>query len=92
MKVADAVQGVAAEIAEGRAVCEFLSVPAGQYAVAVFHAENNESDITYGWLGKPKQGVGFSNNPSIAFGPPSFERATVQVSDEGNAITIKLTY
>jgi uncharacterized protein (DUF2141 family) len=47
----------------------------GTYAIAVFHAERNETQMETGLFGKPKQGYGFSNNPSSTFGPPSFESA-----------------
>ena len=54
------------------ATCTFSNIPAGTYAVAVFHAEHNEARIETGAFGKPKQGYGFSGNPSSGFGPPSF--------------------
>ena len=36
-------RGVAAPIKNGQATCVFSAVPAGTYAVAVFHAERNET-------------------------------------------------
>ena len=36
-------RGVAAPIKNGQATCVFSAVPAGTYAVAVFHAEHNET-------------------------------------------------
>jgi uncharacterized protein (DUF2141 family) len=68
------MRGAVAPIKDGHATCVFSGVPAGTYAVAVFHAEHNETQMETGLFGKPKQGYGFSNNPSSMFGPPSFER------------------
>src|SRR5262249_5843185 len=69
------MRGVVAPIKNGQATCVFSAVPAGTYAVAVFHAEHNETQMETGLFGKPKQGYGFSNNPSSTFGPPSFASA-----------------
>jgi len=56
------MRGVAAPIKNGQATCVFNAVPAGTYAVAVFHAEHNETQMETGLFGKPKQGYGFSNS------------------------------
>ena len=80
------------KIAGGRAVCAFKSVPAGSYAAAVFHAEKGERKTDIGMFGKPKQGVGFSRNPSITFGPPDFNAAAFAVSNDPANLSIKLVY
>jgi len=69
------MRGAVAPIKNGQATCVFNAVPAGTYAVAVFHAEHNETQMETGLFGKPKQGYGFSNNPSSTFGPPGFASA-----------------
>jgi uncharacterized protein (DUF2141 family) len=65
-------RGVIAPIRGSAATCVFSGVPAGTYAVAFFHAEHNEPDLTTGMFGKPTQGYGFSNNAAGSFGPPNF--------------------
>src|SRR5919201_995857 len=72
--------GAATPIKDGHATCVFSGIPAGTYAVAVFHAEHNETQMETGLFGKPKQGYGFSNNPSSIFGPPSFDSAAFSYS------------
>jgi len=69
------MRGAVAPIKNGLATCVFNGIPAGTYAIAVFHAEHNETQMETGLFGKPKQGYGFSNNPSSTFGPPSFASA-----------------
>src|SRR5262249_61222760 len=69
------MRGAVAPIKNGNATCVFSGVPAGTYAVAVFHAEHNETQMETGFFGKPKQGYGFSNNPTSTSGPPSFNSA-----------------
>jgi len=79
-------------IGGGRASCAFKAVPAGTYAIAVFHAERGERQMDIGLFGKPKQGVGFSRNPSITFGPPNFQSAAFAVGDAPLSMSISLTY
>jgi uncharacterized protein (DUF2141 family) len=58
------MRGAVAPIKNGLATCVFNGVPAGTYAIAVFHSEHNETQMETGLFGKPKQGYGFSNNAS----------------------------
>lgn len=68
-------RGVVARISGQQATCVFRDVPPGTYAIAFFHAEQNEARMQYGLFGKPTEGYGFSNNASGSFGPPSFSDA-----------------
>jgi uncharacterized protein (DUF2141 family) len=82
-KIGQEWRGVIAPIRGGTANCVFSGVPAGTYAVAFFHAEHNETQLTTGMFGKPQQGYGFSNNATGSFGPPSFNAAAFRY-DGGN--------
>jgi uncharacterized protein (DUF2141 family) len=68
-KIGQEWRGVIAPIRSGAANCVFTGVPAGTYAVAFFHAEHNETQLTTGMFGKPQQGYGLSNNAAGSFGP-----------------------
>lgn len=81
-----------ARIESKHATCQFGEVAPGRYAVAVFHAQENESRVQYGLFGKPLQGVGFSNNPSITWGPPSFEDAAFSVGQEPVKLDVQMKY
>jgi len=80
------------KISGNSASCSFKAVPNGTYAIAVFHAERGERKMDIGLFGKPKQGVGFSRNPSITFGPPDFDAAAFAVGAAPVNLTIKLNY
>src|SRR5215469_8511677 len=71
---------------------ETRGVAAGTYAVAVFHAERNETQMETGLFGKPKQGYGFSNNPSSTFGPPSFASAAFAYKGGALNLPVQLSY
>jgi len=85
-------RGTAAPIRNGQATCVFRDVPSGQYAVALFHAEQNERQMTTGAFGKPQQGYGFSRNPSSTFGPPGFESAAFQYNGGNMNLPVRLNY
>ena len=47
----------------------------GEYAVRVFHDENENEKIDSNFLGIPTEDYGYSNDASDWFGPPSWEKA-----------------
>ena len=46
----------------------------GSYAIAIIHDENGNGKLDT-FAGIPREGVGFSRNPAIRFGAPSFRSA-----------------
>lgn len=86
------VKGSIAKISGGRATCSFANVAPGTYAVAVFHAENNEATIQTGSFGKPTEGYGFSNNAGGSFGPPSFDEAALSFDGSKASWPVHLNY
>lgn len=64
---------------------------AGSYSFSVIHDENNNDRLDTNFLGIPKEGFGFSNNPLVLFGPPSFDKTKVEVK-MGSEIIIKMKY
>lgn len=62
----------------------FTGLPAGEYAVAILHDENDDQKMNKNIIGIPKEGYGFSNNAMGTFGPPSFSNASFSYS--GNAL------
>ncbi len=54
------------------------NLPAGRYAVKLYHDANNNGELDSNMLGIPTEGYGFSNNAG-RFGPPSFEEAAVSL-------------
>jgi uncharacterized protein (DUF2141 family) len=51
------------------------SLEFGEYAVRVFHDENENEKVDTNFLGIPTEDYGYSNNASGWFGPPSWEKA-----------------
>lgn len=70
-----------------------FAVPApGNYAVAVYHDENNNHHFDRNFLGLPAEGYGFTNDPALRFGPPSFAAARIAVRPGDNRFVIRLRY
>ena len=63
----------------------------GSYALSVIHDENGNGrlDTT---LGIPREGFGFSRNPAIGFGPPSFETVRFAAGTGPSQQIVRLRY
>lgn len=78
-------------IQNGQAM-ETFQIPAGRYAVAVIHDENGNHKLDRNFLGIPREGFGFANNPRVALSAPSFNAAATQVTCPETQIEIHLIY
>lgn len=63
----------------------------GSYAIAIIHDENGNGKLDT-FAGIPREGVGFSRNPAIRFGAPSFRSAQFAVSGAAVRQDIKIKY
>ena len=54
----------------------------GQYAVSVFHDENDNNQLDTGAFGMPLEPYGFSNNAKGKMGPPSFQDCMIPVEED----------
>lgn len=72
--------------------CQFESIPAGTYAVSVFHDENSNGKLDTNFLGIPREGVGASNNAKGHMGPPKFSAAAFVHSASRTALKITVHY
>jgi uncharacterized protein (DUF2141 family) len=69
---------------------DFEGLPYGSYGISVFHDENRDGKLNT-FLGVPREGVGFSNNPTLRPGI-SFEVAKFEVSQVQQQIAIQVKY
>lgn len=67
----------------------FKDVPYGDYAVKVFHDENDNRKIDMGWRGLTER-YGFSNDARGLMGPPSFADAKVTLRKADLRLRIEL--
>ena len=67
-------------------------LPPGDYAVAAIHDENSNHHLDRNFLGIPKEGFGFANNPHVGLAAPNFHQALVHVICPETDIVIHLQY
>jgi uncharacterized protein (DUF2141 family) len=80
-------------ISNQQAVINFADMPAGNYAVAILHDENDDGKMNSNFFGIPKEGYGFSNNVMGTFGPPSFSKASFACTSSANkSVSIRARY
>ncbi len=72
-------------------VSVFNGLSYGEYAVSVFHDENDNKKMDTHFFGIPKEGVGASNN-KMGFGPPSFKDSAFMLNETEKTITIDVKY
>lgn len=70
----------------------FTNVPAGRYAIALLHDENNNGKADRALTMIPKEGFGFSRDAKVVMGPPSFGDAVFDVGNAAVHQTIKMRY
>ena len=77
-------------------VAEWADLPPGDYGVAAIHDENSNRKLDRNFLGIPKEGFGFANNPHVGLSAPAFREALVHVDcakpEARTEITIHLIY
>jgi uncharacterized protein (DUF2141 family) len=68
----------------------FQNVPAGKYAIALYHDENLDGVMETNDRGIPKEGYGFSTKSKF-FGRPKFEQAAFEVTGD-DTVEVKMIY
>jgi len=91
LDVGKEVMGLEVMITSDKMQLRLTDVPAGTYGVAILQDVDKNKALTTNFIGIPKEPIGFSNNPRIRFGPPSFEDAKFNVEkDKQTTLTITL--
>ena len=84
------VVAVSVDIQGGTARLEFADIAAGDYALSVFHDQNDDGELDTGFMGRPKEPIGASNDARGRFGPPKYKDARFEVDQAVVELTINL--
>jgi uncharacterized protein (DUF2141 family)/uncharacterized membrane protein len=87
-----AFRAVATGIRDGQAEVRFDDLPPADYAVSMYHDENDDAKLNKRLFGIPKEGYGVSNNVVHARRAPTFEEARFRLNGTSHAITIGVHY
>lgn len=79
-------------IKNGNASFWFAGIPAGTYAVIVYHDENGNKKFDINLFPFSMEGGGASNGAKGMFGPPSFKDASFNLDKFTKKIQIKISY
>ena len=86
----ESFRSIRQEVTDETVTVTVEDVPAGQYAIKMYHDANGNGELDMNMMGMPSESYGFSRNKG-RFGPPPFNKAVIDVTDEGpNETTIKL--
>ncbi|MDR3132843.1 MAG: DUF2141 domain-containing protein [Prevotellaceae bacterium] len=58
------------------------SIAPGEYAVSIFHDENDNGELDKGAFGIPSEPTGFSNNAKGTYGPPKFDACKFSIEED----------
>jgi uncharacterized protein (DUF2141 family) len=88
LKDGQQLQG-AMDTAKEKAVLVYRNLPAGSYAISVFHDENGNGKLDKNVVGFPTERYGFSRDAKGNMAPPAFTDAVVDLQAD-TTITITL--
>jgi uncharacterized protein (DUF2141 family) len=63
----------------------------GAYALSVIHDENQNGRLDT-FAGIPREGFGFSRNPTIRFGPPRFDQVRFELGGGIARLAVRMQY
>lgn len=79
------------EISDRHCCIVFDNLQPGKYSFKYIHDENKNDKLDTNWLGIPKEGFGYSNNPALIAGPPSLKKTIFELN-ESKIIKCKTIY
>jgi len=82
-------KGFVIKITQNQAIL-IIDLPRGEYAVKVFHDENENEVLDTRIFGIPSESFGFSNNARGTMGPPDYEKAVFLLDAPEKRIDIQI--
>lgn len=84
---------VTGKIKDNKSTVMLKNLPAGEYAIALFHDENTNGKLDHDFLGiRHLEGFGVSNNKIPLFLPPRYRHARFSLRTANKTITIDIEY
>ncbi|MHB1699007.1 MAG: DUF2141 domain-containing protein [Acidobacteriaceae bacterium] len=74
------------------ATLTFQHLPEGRYGLAVIHDENMNHKLDRNFIGIPKEGLGFGNNPHFTLSAPSWNTSAINVTCPTTTTDVALVY
>jgi len=84
-----AYKGISVEVTASSETVVVKNLPAGTYAISLYHDKNGNGAFDRNFLGLPKEPYGFSNNFKPKFSPPKFTDCCFNLTPN-HSVTISL--
>lgn len=68
----------------------FKNLPPGEYAISIYHDENDNGKLDTNFMGIPSEPYAFSNNAPSRFGPAKYAESKFTLDQEHQIHSIKL--
>lgn len=91
LKEGAAIKNYSIKVTSATAYLKITDLPAGDYAVSMYHDENSDNECNSNFIGIPKEAFGFSNNVRPKMSAPKYDECKFNLSED-KAITVKLMY
>ena len=88
-EASDRSQGVILPVNQGMVSATFTDLDPGDYAIALFHDQNDNQVLDTNFFGIPNEPYGFSRN-STSIGAPNFSEAKISLSTDNINLVIQL--
>ena len=75
--------------AAARVLLIYRDLPAGRYALSLFHDENGNGKLDSNMIGMPVEAYGFSNNPNV-MRKPTWDEARFELGEADATVRIEL--
>jgi uncharacterized protein (DUF2141 family) len=89
---AQAIRNSCFAVTEVPLVVSFSDLRYGEYAVSLLHDEDQNGRLNTGIFGIPLEGVGFSNNPRLSQGAPSFDATRFNFTQSSGNVQVNMRY
>lgn len=76
----------------GSVTVTLRDVPPGRYAIQAHHDRDGNGAVDRSLIGMPVEGVGFSRDAPMVYGPPSFTDAAIEVGARTLTVPITLRF
>ena len=84
------VAGARIDVSSDTASASLGTLPAGQYAIRMYHDVNGNGELDTNLMGIPSEPFAFSNNARGSFGPASWEDSVFEVSGDAATHSVRL--
>jgi len=75
-------------ITDNSVLIKIENVPFGDYAIRLFHDENDNGELDTNFLGIPVEAYGFSNDARVLIGAPGYDQARFEFLEDSTTHVI----